>query len=284
MKKNISMLLLVSVLLLTFTGLAAANFNQKRDIAIISREAGSGTRGAFVELLGIEVRLPNGNKTDRTTIEAIIANKTDVVLASVASNPYSIGYISLGSLQDQVKAINIDGVEPSQENIIAGTYKVARPFNVATVGETSDVIQDFLDFIMSAEGQAIVADNYIAVVADAPGFVSKKPAGKVVVAGSSSVSPLMEKLAEAYVKINTNADIEIQTSDSTAGINSVIEGTSDIGMASRHLNENELAQVNDLVIAQDGIVVIVNNANPLADLTAEQVRDIYIGKITSWEL
>lgn len=281
MKKTLGILLLIGTLVLGLTGVGLADFNLNRGINVISREAGSGTRGAFVELIGIEERLPNGNKVDRTTIEAMIANKTDVVLVSVAGNTYSIGYISLGSLNDRVKALNVDGVEPSQENIAAGLYKVARPFNIATKEEPTGVIKDFINFILSKEGQVIVSDNYIPVV-DGESFVSDGSSGRIVVAGSSSVSPLMEKLAEAYVAINKNADIELQTSDSTAGMVGAIEGTADIGMASRAMTAAELEQLNGIVIAQDGIAVIVNNDNPIDDLTAEQIRDIFIGELTSW--
>lgn len=284
MKKSILSLLLVGVLVLSVTGLGLANFRTNRDINIISREAGSGTRGAFVELLGIEVKGADGSRTDRTTIEAMVANKTDVVLASVASNDYAIGYISLGSLSDRVKAVSINGVAPSQANIINGSYKVARPFNIATKTEPTGVVKDFIEFIMSANGQAIVSDSYIAVVQDAKAFTTNKPTGKIVVAGSSSVSPLMEKLIEGYAKLNPNADIELQASDSTAGMNGAIEGTCDIGMASRALKANEIEALNGLVIAQDGIAVIVNNNNPVENLTTDQVRDIYIGEITKWTL
>lgn len=283
MKKTLGILLLIGTLVLGLTGVGLANFNLNQGINVISREAGSGTRGAFVELIGIEERLPNGNKVDRTTIEAMIANKTDVVLVSVAGNTYSIGYISLGSLNDRVKALNVDGVEPSQENIAAGLYKVARPFNIATKEEPTGVIKDFINFILSKEGQVIVSDNYIPVV-DGESFVSDGSSGRIVVAGSSSVSPLMEKLAEAYVAINKNADIELQTSDSTAGMVGAIEGTADIGMASRAMTAAELEQLNGIVIAQDGIAVIVNNDNPIDNLTAEQIRDIFIGELTSWSL
>lgn len=279
MKKSF-MILLVGILLVGVVGVGIA-FDVNRDINVISREAGSGTRGAFIELMGIQAKTDAGT-VDRTTVEAIIANGTDVVLASVASNPYAIGYISLGSLNDRVEALNVDGVAPTQENIAAGSYKVARPFNIA-YKELSTVAQDFVNFIMSAEGQAIVAGSYIPVV-DGKSFTTSKPAGRIVVAGSTSVAPLMEKLQEAYATFNPNARIEIQASGSSAGMISAIEGTSDIGMASRELSDAEKGQLNHLVIAQDGIAVIVHNDNPVENVTAEQLKNIYIGELTKWSL
>jgi phosphate transport system substrate-binding protein len=280
--RTMGILLFVGALVVGAIAIGSASFKENREINVISREAGSGTRGAFVELLGIEEKTPDGGRIDRTTIEAIIANKTDVVIASVASNPYAIGYISLGSLDQRVKALTIDGVEPTRENIVQGRYKVARPFSVAYRGSLSDVARDFLDFILSTEGQQIVAESYIPV-SEGP-FVSTKPAGKMVVAGSSSVSPLMEKLAEAYLALNPNAEVEIQTSDSTAGLMGAVEGTCDLGMASRELKAHEAEQLESAVIAQDGIVVIVNNENPLNELTSEQVKRIYTGELTTWDL
>ena len=279
MKKSL-IVLLVGVLVVSVASVGMA-FDTNRDINVISREAGSGTRGAFVELMGIEVKTDAGT-VDRTTVEAIIANGTDVVLASVANNPYAIGYISLGSLDNRVKALNVDEVAPTQENIADGTYKVARPFNIA-YKELSTAAQDFVDFIMSAEGQEIVSGSYIPVV-DAEPFSTSKPAGRIVVAGSTSVAPLMEKLQEAYAKFNPNATIEIQASGSSAGMISAIEGTCDIGMASRELSDAEKEQLSYLVIAQDGIAVIVNNDNPVDNVTVEQLRDIYVGDVTRWSL
>ncbi len=278
MKKSLSILLLVGMLITSLTTVGLA-FDASRSINVISREAGSGTRGAFVELMGIEVKTETG-KVDRTTVEAIIANGTDVVLASVAQNPYVIGYISLGSLDNRVKALKVDGAEPTQENIAAGTYKVARPFNIA-YQELSDAAQDFVNFIMSSEGQEIVSGNYIPVV-KGEAFSTSKPSGRIVIAGSTSVAPLMEKLQESYAKHNPNVTIEIQASGSTAGMIGAIEGTCDIGMASRHLSDAEQDRLTHLVIAQDGIAVIVNNDNPVDDVTAEQLEAIYTGELTSW--
>ncbi|MDY5219451.1 MAG: substrate-binding domain-containing protein [Eubacteriales bacterium] len=254
------------------------------EINVISREDGSGTRGAFIELFGIEQKDENGNKVDYTTDEADITNSTSVMMTSVAGNPNAIGYISLGSLNDTVKALNIDGVAASVENIKAGIYTVARPFNIATKAEVSEAAQAFIDFILSAEGQAVVEENgYIAVVEDAPAYAGSSVEGKVVVAGSSSVTPVMEKLKEAYLAINPNAEIEVQQSDSSTGMNSAIEGVCDIGMASRAVKDSELeAGLVSTTIAMDGIAVIVSNDNAQTDLTADQVRAIYMGEITDW--
>ena len=261
----------------------ADGFDTSSEITVVSREDGSGTRGAFVELMGIEEKDANGNKVDRTTVEAVIANKTDVVMTNVAGNTYAIGYISLGSLNDNVKAVKIDGVEASSENINNGSYPVARPFNIATKGAPSVLAQDFIDYILSAEGQAIVNDGYIAVDDSAASFSGSMPSGKLVVAGSSSVSPVMEKLVEGYLQINSAADIEIQTSDSSAGMTAAIDGTCDIGMASRGLKDSELAELTPVVIAMDGIAVVVNNENPVDNIASDVVTSIFIGETTTWD-
>ena len=254
-------------------------------ITVISREDGSGTRGAFIELFGIEQEDANGETVDMTTTSAEITNNTSVMMTSVAGNPSAIGYISLGSLDEtQVKALNIDGVAATVENINNGTYPVSRPFNIATGATVSDVAQDFINFILSAEGQAVVVEGgYIAVDDAAEAFTSNNDSGNIVVAGSSSVTPVMEKLKEAYIAINPNATIEVQQSDSTTGMNSVIEGVCDIGMASREVKDSELeAGVVPTTIATDGIAVIVNLENSISDLTSDQVRGIYTGEITDW--
>ena len=254
------------------------------DIVVVSREDGSGTRGAFIELMGVEQKDADGKKVDYTTLDAEIVNSTSVVLQTVAGNEAAIGYISLGSLNDTVKALQIDGADATVENIKSGTYKVARPFNIATKAEVSEAAQAFIDFILSAEGQAVIQENkYIASVDNAPAFAGSTVAGKVVVAGSSSVTPVMEKLKEAYMAVNPNAEIEIQMSDSSTGVKMAIEGTCDIGMASRELKDTETAEgVAATVIAIDGIAIVVNLSNPMAGLTAEQVRQIYVGEMTNW--
>ena len=254
------------------------------DIVVVSREDGSGTRGAFIELMGVEQKDADGKKVDYTTLDAEIVNSTSVVLQTVSGNVAAIGYISLGSLNDTVKALQIDGADATVENIKSGAYKVARPFNIATQATVSEAAQAFIDFILSAEGQAVIQDNkYIASVDNAPAFAGSTVAGKVVVAGSSSVTPVMEKLKEAYMALNPNAEIEIQMSDSSTGVKMAIEGNCDIGMASRELKDSELsAGVTPTVIAIDGIAIIVNNDNPISGLTAEQVRQIYVGEMLNW--
>lgn len=261
---------------------AAGDFDTSKEISVNSREDGSGTRGAFIELFGVEEKAADGTKVDNTTVEANITNSTAVMMTSVAGDPYAIGYISLGSLNDTVKAVKIDGAEATTENVANGSYKVARPFNIVTKDGLSDVAQDFVDYIMSAEGQDIIEQNgYIKIDQNAAAYAGSKPEGKIVVAGSSSVSPVMEKLKEAYLAVNTNADIEIQTSDSTTGITSAQEGICDIGMASRDLKDTE-TDVTATTIAQDGIAVIVNNENPVENLTSDQVKAIFTGETTSW--
>lgn len=256
---------------------------KKAAINVISREEGSGTRGAFVELFEIEEKDANGNKVDKTVATAAISNSTGVVLTNVSSDKNAIGYVSLGSLNDTVKALKIDGAEATVENIKNGEYKVSRPFNIVTKAELSDAAQDFINFILSEEGQKVVEDNSYIPNDGAKGFESTKPTGKVVVAGSSSVTPLMEKLKEAYEKINPNVTIELQQSDSSSGVKSTISGICDIGMASRELKDSETAEgVNATVIATDGIAVVVNTENTVDNLTADQVKGIYTGKITDW--
>ena len=261
---------------------AAGDFDTSKEISVNSREDGSGTRGAFIELFGVEEKAADGTKVDNTTVEANITNSTSVMMTSVASDPYAIGYISLGSLNDTVKAVKIDGAEATTDNVANGTYKVARPFNIVTKDGLSDVAKDFVDYIMSAEGQDIIEQNgYIKIDQNAAAYAGSKPEGKIVVAGSSSVSPVMEKLKEAYLAVNTNADIEIQTSDSTTGVTSTQEGICDIGMASRDLKDTETG-VTATTIAQDGIAVIVNNENPVENLTSDQVKSIFTGETTVW--
>lgn len=251
-------------------------------ITVVSREDGSGTRGAFIELMGIEQKDADGNKTDMTTVDAMITNKTDVMLSTIAGDPAAIGYVSLGSLNDNVKALQIDGAEATPENVKNGTYKVARPFNIATKGEPTGVAKDFINYILSADGQKIVSEDYISISDDAAAFETDGSSGKIVVGGSSSVFPLMEKLAEGYEAINGAAEIEVQSSDSTAGMSGAADGTFDIGMASRALKDDEAAQLTGTVIANDGIAVIVNNENAISGLTSEQVQKIYTGEITDW--
>lgn len=264
-------------------GSGAAATVPSGDISVYSREDGSGTRGAFVELLGIEQKDASGEKVDMTTSSAAITNSTSVMMTSVAGDENGIGYISLGSLNDTVKAISVDGAEATAANVKSGSYKVARPFNIVTKDGLSEVAQDFVDYIMSADGQAIVEEEgYIAVADSAAAYAASGKSGKIVVAGSSSVTPVMEKLAEAYKAVNPEVTIEVQQSDSTTGVNMATEGTCDIGMASRELKDSESA-VTATAIAQDGIAIIVNNASSVDELTSDQIMKIYTGEITSWE-
>lgn len=248
-------------------------------ISVISREEGSGTRGAFTELFGVL----DDDKKDATTSSAVVTNSTSVMMTTVAGDPASIGYISLGSLNDTVKPVEIDGVAPSAEGVKDGSYKVARPFNVVTKDGISEVAQDFLDFIMSTEGQAVVDEEYVSVAEDAKSYEGSGKSGKVVVAGSSSVTPVMEKLAEAYEKINPDVNVEVQQSDSSTGIQSAIDGTCDLGMASRELKDSETSQgVKPVVIAMDGIAVVVNKDSSVTGLTSDQVKGIFTGEISDW--
>ncbi len=258
-------------------------FDSNSSITVVSREEGSGTRGAFIELFVVEQKDASGAKVDKTTDEAMITNSTSVMMTTVATNQYAIGYISLGSLDKTVKAMKIDGAVASAENIKNGTYKISRPFKIATKSNLSKVAQDFIDFIMSADGQAVIEKNGYISVGKAAAYAGGKPSGKIVVAGSSSVTPVMEKLAEAYLKVNPNAQIEIQQSDSTTGITSAMQGICDIGMASRELKSSETdGGLTPTVIAMDGIAVIVNNQCPADDLTKDQVKGIFTGETLEW--
>ncbi len=283
MKKFRKLAFVAVAAMLMATGLAGCESKGDASITVVSREEGSGTRGAFVELFGIEQKNESGEKIDHTTDEAEITNSTSVMMTTIAGNPDAIGYISLGSLDDTVKALKVDGVDATVDNVSNGSYKIARPFNIATNGQVSDVAQDFINFIMSADGQAVVTDHGYISVSDVAAFESNGAEGKIVIAGSSSVSPVMEKLKEAYLAINTKAEIELQTSDSTTGMTSTLEGICDIGMASRELSDSEQSGgLTATVIAMDGIAVIVNKDNSASNITTEQVMNIYMGEITTW--
>ena len=284
MKNNLKKMIIGAILISsTMWVFAAPKFNSKKSISVLSREDGSGTRGAFIELFGIEKKDANGKKIDYTTDEAAITNSTAVMLTSVAGDNYAIGYVSLGSLNDSVKAVKIDGADATVANINNGSYKISRPFNIAVKEGLSPVAQDFVNFIVSDDGQKIIAANKYIKIQNTKPYSSNKASGKVVVAGSSSVSPVMEKLIEAYKGVNPNAKIELQTSDSTTGVTNAINGTCDIGMASRALKDSEKAKgVKEITIAIDGIAVIVNKLNPVADMTKTQVEQIFTGNITKW--
>lgn len=254
-------------------------------ITVISREDGSGTRGAFIELTGIEEKDSNGNKTDNTKKDALICKSTDVVLTQVSGDKNAIGYISFGSLNDTVKALKVEGVEPSTATIESGDYKIVRPFNIAVKDGLSDAAQDFENYILSSEGQDIIEKaGYIKIDKSAAAYSSNNASGKVVVSGSSSVvTPVMEKLAEAYQKANTNVTVDVQQSDSSTGIKDAVNGTSDIGMASRDISDDELSQgIKSVTIAQDAIAVIVNKDNAVDDITMDEIKAIYTGSKTTW--
>lgn len=256
--------------------------SSSQTISVVSREEGSGTRGAFVELFGIEEE-KDGEKVDLTTSSAIVTNSTAVMLTTVAGDEQAIGYTSLGALDDSVKAVSIDGVKPSVENVENDSYKISRPFNIVTKSKVSDAAQDFINFIMSSDGQKVVEkDGYIPVEASSA-YKSSVDSGKVVISGSSSVAPVMEKLKEAYAKVNANVKVEVQQSDSSTGVTATIDGTADIGMASRELKDSETSQgVTATVIAKDGIAVIVNKENDEKSLTSKQVKSIFTGDTTKW--
>ncbi|MDR1598427.1 MAG: substrate-binding domain-containing protein [Oscillospiraceae bacterium] len=259
---------------------APANGNP---IHVISREEGSGTRGAFIELFGVEVKDADGNKIDETIDSAEVTNNTSVMMTSVSGDPDAIGYISLGSMNDTVKAVAIDGVVPSVDTVKDGSYAISRPFNITTLGEAEGAAAEFIAYILSAEGQTVVEGSGYIKLDDAPDFAPTGSEGKLVVAGSSSVTPLMEKLAEAYATLNPSVEIEIQQSDSTTGVNATIEGVCDIGMVSRALKDSEIEKgLAEITIALDGIAVIVNNASAVESLAKDQVKGIYTGTLVNW--
>ena len=288
MKKTIyAVLSAITLAVLGGTLFAAPKKNKnfgKKSVVLISREEGSGTRGAFVELFGIEMKNAEGKKVDFTSEEADITNSTEVMLTSVAGNKYAIGYVSLGSLNKTVKALKIEGVSPSVSSIKNGTYKISRPFNIVTKQTgLSENASDFIRFILSSDGQAIVeANGYISATQN-PAYIATGKKGKITVAGSSSVTPVMEKLAEAYEKLNPEIKIEVQMSDSTTGVNSALNGVCEIGMASRELKDSEKAKgALQIKIAIDGIAVIINKENPTDSASIQSVKDLYIGTISKW--
>lgn len=279
MKKTMAMILAAALLLSAFVGCGKTS----DAIHVVSREDGSGTRNAFIELFGIEQKNEAGEKIDHTTDMAEITNSTSVMLTTVAGDENAIGYVSMGSLNDTVKAVTIDGVEATVENVKNGTYAVSRPFNIATKGEAMGAAADFIGFIMSAQGSAIIEEAGYIAVGDGKNYTPSNVSGTITVSGSSSVTPVMEALKEAYEALNSDVTIELQQSNSTTGMNDATEGLSDIGMASRELKEEELAAgLVPTVIAMDGIAVIVNSQNAVDNLTQEQVRDIYMGQVTDW--
>ena len=253
-------------------------------ISVLTREEGSGTRGAFIELLGIEEKDADGKKVDKTIDTAETTNSTSVMITTVQGNKSAIGYISLGSLDEsKVKALKVDGAEAAAENVKSGAYKVSRPFNIATKGEAKGIAADFIKFILSADGQAIVEKNGYISDGNSGAYTASGLSGKISVGGSSSVTPVMEKLKEAYVKLNPNVTVDVQQNDSSSGMKGAIDGIYDIGMASREVKDSEKsAGLVSTKIALDGIAVIVNKANGADEITSEQIKNIYTGAVTKW--
>lgn len=284
MKKSLKKILTVMLTgVMLATSLTACGKKNDAKITVVSREDGSGTRGAFIELLGIEEKNADGKKVDRTINTAEITNSTSVMMTTVAGNENAIGYISLGSLNNTVKAVKVDGVEASAENVKNGSYKVSRPFNIVTNGAATELADDFIKFILSEDGQAVVEKAGYISMGNTGKYESAGLSGKVTIAGSSSVTPVMEKLKEAYVAINPNVTVEVQQSDSTTGVTSAIEGACDIGMASRDLKDSEVEKgAQAQAIALDGIAIIVNKENKVDELSSEVIKKIYIGEITNW--
>ncbi|WP_294809068.1 substrate-binding domain-containing protein [uncultured Gemmiger sp.] len=263
---------------------AADAFDTAQDIAVFTREDGSGTRGAFIELTGVEQKDADGKKVDMTTEAAAVQSSTNGVMTAVANDATAIGYISLGSLNDTVKAVTVGGVAAGADTVKDGSYTLARPFNIVTNGDATDpVAVDFIAYCLSADGQALATDKgYIGSEGEA--FTSAQPAGKIVVGGSSSVAPLMEKLVEAYKTVNPNAEIEHLTTDSTTGVSGALDGSYTIGLASRELKDSEKeAGTKATVLAMDGIAVVVNPENPVENLTVDQIKSIYVGEVTTWD-
>lgn len=286
---GLSLLLCVGVLAgcgngATENGGKADAFDWSKSIHATTRENGSGTRGAFIELLGIEVE-ENGKKVDKTSTSIVETNNTSVMMTTVAQDRYAVGYISLGSVNDTIKTVAIDGVKPSPETIKSGEYKISRPLNIVYKEGLSEIGQDFVAYIMSKNGQQIIQDAGYVGSDDGAAYEKKSGLkGKLVVSGSSSITPIMEKLKEAYIKVNPDVSIEIQQSDSSTGITNTIDGTCDIGMASRALKGAETKEALTVQsIAQDGIAVIVNNDNPIKNMTAKEVKSIYLGEINEWQ-
>ena len=279
-KKILATIMTIVTAVMLFCGCAG----EMSGITVITREKGSGTRSAFIEITGIEAKNEEGTKVDRTMAQAETQSSTAAVITSVSNTKNAVGYISLGSLNDTVKAVKVNGVEATVENVKNGTYKLSRPFNIAYKGELDQATQDFVNFIMSSNGQSIIEkEGYIKVKDDAAAYTSSNLSGTVKIAGSSSVSPVMGKLREAYIALNPNVTVDIQTSDSTTGMNEATEKPGTIGMASREIKQSEIdGGLTGLTIAKDGIAVIVNKENDCSDLTLEQITKIYIGESKEW--
>ena len=283
MKKVITAILLFGMLMTALTGCGnSSDFDAGKAIGAITREEGSGTRGAFIELFGLEEKQADGSKKDLISKDIGVESNTNTILTTVQNDVYAIGYISMGSLNDNVKALQIDGISGTTANVKNGTYKISRPFNIATKGEAVGLAKDFIDFIMSKEGGEVIGKSYISIDENAVPYAGNKEGGTITVGGSSSVSPLMEKLIERYKQINPNATVQLQISDSSIGMTKTIEGAYDIGMASRELKDSEKAELKDTQIALDGIAVIVSKQNTVTNLSKEEVKKIYLSEAEVW--
>ena len=269
----------LTVLCLCFVIILTGCGSSSDEITVVSREDGSGTRGAFVEAAGVV----DSQGNDITTVKAEITNSTSVVIQSVISNVNSVGYISIGALSDDIKASKIDGVEPTAENVNSGDYKISRPFSVVEKEGTSEIAKDFIEYILSDEGQEVVKNTGFIALKGNGKYEKKEIEGKVVIAGSTSVGPVMEVLAQEYMEINPEVEVEIQQTGSTAGIESTLAGACDIGMSSRNLKDTEIAKgLKGTVIARDGIAIVVNKENPCSALDLEDVKEIFAGEIINW--
>ena len=282
MKKIMAGILLFGMLMATLTACSGADFDTGKSINAITREEGSGTRGAFIELFGLEEKQADGKKKDLISKNIGVESNTNTILTTVQNDVYAIGYVSMGSLNDNVKALQIDGVDATTANVKNGTYKISRPFNIATKGAATGLSKDFIDFIMSKEGQEVAGKSYISINEKASAYSGNKPSGTITVGGSSSVSPLMEKLIERYKEINPNATVQLQISDSSIGMTKTIEGAYDIGMSSRELKDSEKAELEETQIALDGIAVIVNKKNTATNLKKDDVKKIYLSEMKVW--
>jgi ABC-type phosphate transport system, periplasmic component len=282
MKKVLTSLLVSCLVLIPMVGCADVAFDTGKTVNAITREEGSGTRSAFIELFGLEEKQEDGTKKDLISKGIGVESNTNTILVTVQNDKYAMGYVSMGSLNEDVKALQIDGVEATPENVKDNTYPISRPFNIATKGEAEGIVQDFISFILSSDGQSVVGNSYITIDENAQPYAGDKPSGSVTVGGSSSVAPLMEKLIERYKEMNPNADVQLQISDSSIGMTKTIEGAYDIGMASRELKDSEKSELKEVKIALDGIAVIVNKENTTENLSKEAVGNIYLGKAAVW--
>ncbi len=277
----------LGLLMLVLAGCAPSDggvFDATREINLVTRESGSGTRGAFIELFGLEEKKEDGSRKDLITKEAGVENNTNTILTTVQNDRYAISYCSMGSLNDNIKTLKIEGADATAAHVKDGTYPIKRPFHIAALGEPDGLKKDFIDYILSEEGQEITtATGFIAVDDGAAAYAGDMPGGRLVVGGSSSVAPLMEKLIEGYRAVNPGADVQMQTSDSSIGMSKTMEGVYDIGMASRALKDSEKAALTEIQIALDGIAVIVNKANTLDGATTEEIKKIYLGEIKTWD-